>query len=88
MDTLTVRETFGACISMQMFKVTLTSRDANDKEGVLRENIWTESNAITAKSLLVKFMKSLKHNELRLSDAGEFSVNALPKLQQTTISVH
>jgi hypothetical protein len=66
----------------------LTSRDAKDRAGVLRQNIWTESKAITAKPLLVKFMKSLKHNELRSSATGEFSVNALPKLQKTAISVH
>jgi len=67
---------------------TLTSRDTINRAGVLRQNIWTDSNETRAKCLLVGFMESLKHNELRSSAAGEFSVNALPKLQKTTISVY
>jgi hypothetical protein len=33
-------------------------------------------------------MESLKHNELWSSAAAGFSVNAIPKLQKTTISVY
>jgi len=39
---------------------TVTARGVHMSTGVLRENIWPESNVIAARSLLIKFSKRLK----------------------------